>query len=122
MKILAPRIALGLAMLALVSGVSAAQERVDPLELLTRIRQELHAYSEDANARTALQQREVQVMGTLKDAADSLAGLQLNVSGVKARAKLEDAERIAQGDPALPDPTAQVLAAFRQLIDHPELV
>jgi hypothetical protein len=121
MKTLAARIALAVAILALVPRGASAQERLDPVELLVRIRQELQAYSEDANARTALQQREVQVLGTLKDAADSLAGIQLNVSGTKARAKLEEAERIAQGEPALPDPTAQVMVAFRQLVEHPEL-
>ncbi|HEY6050446.1 MAG TPA: hypothetical protein VIZ58_04300, partial [Thermoanaerobaculia bacterium] len=121
MKRLAARIALTATILGLVPHGVWAQERLDPVEVLSRIRQELQAYSEDANARTALQQREVQVLAALKDAADSLSGIQLNVSGVKAKAKLEEAERLAQGDPALPDPTAQVLAAFRQLVEHPEL-
>src|SRR6478672_11387335 len=121
MKTLTARVVLGATILALVSRGASAQERLDPSELLTRVRQELREYSEDANARTALQQREVQVLVTLKDAADSLSGIQLNVSGTKARAKLEEAERAAQGDPTLPEPTAQVLAAFRQLIEHPEL-
>src|SRR6478672_1705556 len=121
MKTLTARVVLGATILALVSRGASAQERLDPSELLTRVRQELREYSEDANARTALQQREVQVLVTLKDAADSLSGIQLNVSGTKARAKLEEAERVAQGDPTLPEPTAQVLAGFRQLVEHPEL-
>jgi hypothetical protein len=121
MKTLTARVVLGATILALVSRGASAQERLDPSELLTRVRQELRDYSEDANSRTVLQQREVQVLVTLKDAADSLSGIQLNVSGTKARAKLEEAERVAQGDPTLPEPTAQVLAGFRQLVEHPEL-
>lgn len=121
MKTRAARLALAATILCLVPNAVWSQERFDPVEALSRIRQELHAYAEDANTRTAREQREVQVLATLKDAADSLSGIQLNVSGMKARAKLEDAERTAQGDPALADPTSQVLAAFRQLIDHPEL-
>ena len=79
MKNLAGRIALGATILSLVTNGASAQERLDPAEVLSRIRQELQAYAEDANTRTAIQQREVQVFTALKDAADSLSGIQLKV-------------------------------------------
>jgi len=96
-----------------------AQEPVDTARLLAEIRASLGVYARDVRDRTNDLSRRIAVLGHLVESADSVAGVALGQSLPRARQKLEEARRLAESEPPLPEPFPSVLAYMAQALDSP---
>jgi hypothetical protein len=106
------------ALLLAIVASAVAQEPVNPLKLLSDIRENLRIYAEDAKNRQAELVRKVQVLRALGDAGDLISTFSTSLSLDKARGKLADARRLAEADPPLSEPVPSVLATVDELLNR----
>jgi hypothetical protein len=107
-------------LLALGSHAAAAQESsVDSARALSEARRGVGSYMAAVQARAVELGREIDVLGELTEAADSVSAVATGQSLTRARHKVEEAKATADREPALGEPVPTVVDVVLHMVTTP---
>ncbi len=105
--------------LVLGSRAVLAQERLDTARALAEAQQGVNSYLTAVQAQTTEIGREIDILGYLTDAADSVTPIAMGQSLTHARQKVEEAKRELNREPPLPEPVPAVVDIVGNLVTTP---
>jgi hypothetical protein len=106
-------------LLALGSHAAIAQEPGESTRSALEMRNGISRYLADAQARAKELGRQIDVLGDLTEAADSVSPIALSQSLTRARRKVEEAKQEADREPALREPVLTVIDIVSELVKTP---